>query len=79
MKRVIVAPTSANKITGRPWSQFIQNVEDQTGIMIDSIYKRKYEQFITGYKHGETYGIEVTKYSDGTYEAVYDNIYRIDE
>lgn len=47
--------------------------------MIDSIYKRRYEQFIEGTKAGETWEIEVTKYSDGTYEAVYDNIYPVDD
>lgn len=54
MKRVIIASTGSKKITGRTWSQFIQNIENQTGIMIDSIYKRKYEQFIEGTKAGET-------------------------
>lgn len=79
MKRVIIASTGSKKITGRTWSQFIQNIENQTGIMIDSIYKRKYEQFIEGTKAGETWEIEVTNYSDGTYEAVYDNIYPVDD
>lgn len=65
------------KIGAHSWNGLINKLESEAGIDVDSIYRRRYEQFIEGYKDGSTYEIEVTKYSDGTYEVMFDNIVRL--
>ena len=58
--------------TSDSWSELLAKIE-KDGYRVDSINKHKPSQWITAYKDGNEYEIEVTKYSDGTYEvATYD-------
>lgn len=79
MKRVLASAVSTEwKTVAKGWDKFIRQLERDTGIGIDSIYKHNNpEQFIEGYRDGKTYEIEVTAYHDGTYEVMYDNIHEI--
>lgn len=51
------------------WAELIDEIESE-GYEIDSADKHKPAQWITAYKDGNEYEIEVTRYSDGTYEIV---------
>lgn len=55
--------------TARYWAELIEEIESE-GYEVDSADKHKPAQWITAYKDGEEYEIEVNKYSDGTYEIV---------
>ena len=73
--RRILSSINPNRVVGRTWSDFIRNLEDKTGIAIDSIYRNRYEQFIEGYKDGKIYEMEVTKYFDTGHETSYETCY----
>jgi hypothetical protein len=75
MKRFIKCSTSSCKATGRTWSEFIRNIESTLGYEVDSAYRRTSDQLILMYLDGAEYEGEVTRYSDGTYELICDNIY----
>lgn len=78
MYRVIKASKSnTQKITSKSWSDFIRQIEIQWGYSVDSINRNKYNQFITLLKEGDEYEAEVTRYSDGTYELLLDNVYLV--
>ena len=55
--------------TARYWAELIEEIEYE-GYQVDSADRHKPAQWITAYKDGNEYEIEVTKYSDGTYEIV---------
>lgn len=72
MKRFIKGHAKA---TGRTWSSFVEAVKSTLGYEVDSAYLRSPEQFILLYKDGTCYEGEVTRYYDGTYELICDNIH----
>ena len=55
--------------TARYWAELIEEIESE-GYQVDSADRRNPAQWITAYKDGNEYEIEVTRYSDGTYEIV---------
>ena len=55
--------------TARYWAELIEEIEYE-GYQVDSADRHKPAQWITAYKDGNEYEIEVNKYSDGTYEIV---------
>lgn len=55
--------------TARYWDELIEEIESE-GYKVDSADRHKPAQWITAYKDGNEYEIEVNKYSDGTYEVV---------
>lgn len=55
--------------TARYWAELIEEIEYE-GYQVDSADQHKPAQWITAYKDGSEYEIEVTRYSDGTYEIV---------
>lgn len=55
--------------TARYWAELIEEIESE-GYKVDSADKHRPAQWITAYKDGNEYEIEVTRYSDGTYEIV---------
>ena len=55
--------------TARYWAELIEEIEYE-GYQVDSADRHKPAQWITAYKDGNEYEIEVNKYSDGTYEVV---------
>lgn len=55
--------------TARYWAELIEEIESE-GYQVDSADRHKPAQWITAYKDGNEYEIEVNKYSDGTYEIV---------
>ena len=55
--------------TARYWAELIEEIESE-GYQVDSADRRNPAQWITAYKDGNEYEIEVNKYSDGTYEIV---------
>lgn len=75
LKRIIVQE--------KDWKTFIDTIEYETGLKVDSAYRRrrKGENWLIlldeSAKDGvETYEAEITEYSDGTYELDGDNIHR---
>lgn len=62
------------KISARTWSELIRKLKFEAGIEVDSADSRQYNNFITGYSGDQEYEVEVTKYSDGQYEVMFDNI-----
>lgn len=59
--------------TARYWAELIEEIESE-GYEVDSADKHRPAQWITAYKNGNEYEIEVNKYSDGTYEIVKANL-----
>lgn len=55
--------------TARYWAELIEEIESE-GYEVDSADKHRPAQWIIAYKDGNEYEIEVSKYSDGTYEIV---------
>ena len=66
---------SSDKVIGKTWADFIQNIESQLGYEVDSADKRKPSQFIDMYKDGKYYVGEITRYYDGTFELMEYNIH----
>lgn len=63
------------QVTDNSWNNFIRKIEEQTGMKVDSAYRRRYDQWITLYdENGVAYDAEITRYSDGTYEFRTDNM-----
>ena len=75
MKRYIKSSKSSDKVIGKTWADFIQNIESQLGYEVDSADKRKPSQFIDMYKDGKYYVGEITRYYDGTFELMEYNIH----
>lgn len=73
-KRYIKCSNSTNTITGKTWDEFIKNIESQTKFKVDSASKRRYCQFIDLIDGPDLWEGEVTKYSDGSYELLMDNV-----
>lgn len=69
MKRYIRSNSELLQYTARYWAELIDEIESE-GYKVDSADKHKPSQWITAYKNGNEYEIEVTRYSDGTYEIV---------
>lgn len=67
--RNITSSSDLLQYTARYWAELIEEIESE-GYEVDSADKHKPAQWITAYKDGEEYEIEVNKYSDGTYEIV---------
>lgn len=76
MKRYIKSSTTDRAIRSNSWSDFIQQIED-LGYEVDSVNKRKPEQWLTLYKNGQEYEAEVTRYSDHSYELDMKSISKI--
>lgn len=66
---------SSDKVIGKTWADFIQNIESQLGYEVDSADKRKPSHFIDMYKDGKYYVGEITRYYDGTFELMEYNIH----
>lgn len=75
MKRVIIASRSTPKATGRSWDEFCRSVK-KLGYTVDAADTRSYRHWIVLHRDGVEYDAEVTKYHDGTYELVENNISR---
>ena len=67
--RNIKSASDILQYTARYWAELIEEIESE-GYKVDSADRHKPAQWITAYKDGNEYEIEVTKYSDGTYEIV---------
>lgn len=67
--RTIKSGTDMPQYTARYWAELIEEIESE-GYKVDSADKHRPSQWITAYKNGNEYEIEVNKYSDGTYETV---------
>lgn len=67
--RTIKSGTDLLQYTARYWAELIEEIESE-GYKVDSADKHRPSQWITAYKNGNEYEIEVNKYSDGTYETV---------
>lgn len=67
--RTIKSGTDMLQYTARYWAELIEEIESE-GYKVDSADKHRPSQWITAYKNGNEYEIEVNKYSDGTYEIV---------
>lgn len=67
--RTIKSGTDLLQYTARYWAELIEEIESE-GYKVDSADKHRPSQWITAYKNGNEYEIEVSKYSDGTYEIV---------
>lgn len=79
MKRVIKCSIDDNKVVSNNWNQFCKDITTKFGYQVDSVSRRKPSRFIDLIKDGDTYEGEVTKYSNGDYELVLDNIYEVDD
>lgn len=67
--RSIKSGSDLLQYTARYWAELIEEIESE-GYKVDSADKHRPSQWITAYKNGNEYEIEVNKYSDGTYEIV---------
>lgn len=67
--RNIKSASDLLQYTARYWAELIEEIEYE-GYKVDSADRHKPAQWITAYKDGNEYEIEVTRYSDGTYEIV---------
>lgn len=67
--RNITSSSDLLQYTARYWVELIEEIESE-GYEVDSADRHKPAQWITAYKDGNEYEIEVSKYSDGTYEIV---------
>lgn len=67
--RTIRSGTDLLQYTARYWAELVEEIESE-GYKVDSADKHRPSQWITAYKNGNEYEIEVNKYSDGTYETV---------
>ena len=71
----LFADVPASKATGKTWEDFILSIESDLGYEVDSAYKRQPDQWIILYKGSKTYEGEVTRYFEGDYELVTENIH----
>lgn len=67
--RSIKSGSDLLRYTARYWAELVEEIESE-GYKVDSADKHRPSQWITAYKNGNEYEIEVNKYSDGTYEIV---------
>lgn len=67
--RNITSSSDLLQYTARYWAELIEEIESE-GYEVDSADKHRPAQWIIAYKDGNEYEIEVSKYSDGTYEIV---------
>lgn len=65
------------KISARTWNELIRKLKFEAGIEVDAVDRRKYNNFIVGYRGDQEFEIEVTQYYDGTFEVLFDNIHTI--
>lgn len=77
MKLHIAESNSSRKITGRTWEEFIDNIYKYTEFSVGSRDQERYSRFITLFDSNLDYEAEVTKYFDGTYELILDNIHEV--
>lgn len=73
----IKSSQSANKFTGRTYSDLIQDIEENSKYTVDSAYlrRRKGETWIQLYdSEGNSYSAEITEYTDGSFELMEYNI-----
>lgn len=62
-------------VTADTWSELIRKLEEATDLEIDSIYRDEPDKFIYGYDtDNNEYEIEVTRYRNGDYEILSDNV-----
>ena len=69
------ATDTDDKVVGKTWKDFIQNIESQLGYEVDSADIRKPSHFIDMYKDGKHYVGEIARYHDGTFELLEYNIH----
>lgn len=74
MKRMIRSSEGSRKIIGNDWKKFLADIEERWGFEVDSVNRRRPENFITLYRNGVEYEAEVNIYHDDTYELIYNNI-----
>lgn len=67
--RNIKSASNLLQYTARYWAELIEELESG-GYEVDSADRHKPAQWISAYKDGNKYEIEVSKYYDGTYEIV---------
>lgn len=79
MKRLIRCSVNDNKVVSSDWNQFCKDITYKFGYYVDSASRRKPSPYIDLIKDGCTYEGEVTKYSNGDYELLLDNIYEVDD
>lgn len=78
MKKYISASESSDRCTATTWYDLIKSIESTTNYRVDSANRMKPETWITLYDGmGNEFEGEVTKYSDGTYELLIDNIHLV--
>lgn len=71
----LFADVPASKATGRTWEDFILSIESDLGYAVHGPYLDHPNQWIILYKDGKTYEGEVTRYFEGDYELVTENIH----
>lgn len=63
---------------GSTWEEFINNLEEENDVKVDSAYRNKYtDEKIIFYKDGKSFEGEVTEYFDGGYELMNYNVHEI--
>lgn len=66
--------SNSARITGKTWDELIKNIESQTKFKVDAACKRCDSQFIDLLDGPDLWEGEVTKYSDGSYELLMNNV-----
>ena len=74
MKKYIRCSSNSARITGKTWDELIKNIESQTKFKVDAACKRRDCQFIDLLDGPDLWEGEVTKYSDGSYELLMNNV-----
>lgn len=64
-----IIASSTSKIQARTWGEMVKKLEDK-GYFVDSAdLDKPNSKYVTVYRSGESYTLEVTRYFDGSYEA----------
>ena len=62
-------------VTGKVWSDFLDEIEYETQMEVDSAFRRRYDPWIELIdRDGTIYDAEITRYHDGTYEFRSENM-----
>ena len=75
MKKYIRASAGSPKVTGATWQKFLENIESQTPYSVDDHHWDEPDsRHVVLWKDGKRYDTEITRYSDGEYELMLQNI-----
>ena len=79
MKRQIKGSSNYHQVvvsTGKTWQELLENIERDTGLKVDSAYRRRPSQWIEliDEVNGRVFDAEINKYHDGTFEFRSDNM-----